>query len=108
MKPEEQLIAIAEACPRLFRIMKESRDLCWVPPGMTYEQDVDPLSDLNAMHEAVLTQRDRLGGYCMELRRIVRRDTPDEYDVYGDINYYHATAAQRCEAFLRTLNLWKE
>jgi hypothetical protein len=101
MNPEAQRIAIASACG--WRIDDELED----GELMGYIVDTDNIevwdivpdycNDLNAMHEAeqVLTniQRER---YRTEL-------------VYryagGDI---FATAAQRAEAFLRTLNLWKE
>ena len=55
----------------------------------------DYLSDLNAMHEAekVLTAVQR-AQYIQELERIC------EYDIC------FATASQRAEAFIRTLNLW--
>ncbi len=60
----------------------------------------DYLSDLNAMHgaEKVLTDHT---GYVQRLSWIVKPcDTP--------FFLLHATAAQRAEAFLRTLNLWVE
>lgn len=91
MKPEAQRIAIAEACG-------------WVrydPPalGVTERLLYGNVWYRNAEDKTISTPANR---------RIVRRDTPEEYDVYGDINYYHATAAQRAEAFLRTLNLWTD
>ena len=54
--------------------------------------------DLNAMHEAekVLTWG-QMGQYCGELDDLETRAS------HG----IHATAAQRAEAFLKTLNLWK-
>jgi hypothetical protein len=60
----------------------------------------DYLNDLNAMHEAERTMGDP--------------QLWDEYQSYlsdamRNIGWiYHATAAQRAEAFLKTLNLWKQ
>lgn len=63
--------------------------------------------DLNAMHEAekVLLEaqwseyRDELRTVVLGSVRMVSQWTKADL---------HATAAQRCEAFLRVLNLWKE
>ena len=55
----------------------------------------DYLNDLNAMHEA---------------EKIMSYDEFDEYYVQLSMKMvrpFHATAAQRAEAFLKTLNLWK-
>ncbi len=115
MTPESQRIAIAEASG-LFRIMplkRTTRRGKDDPSGVElwycehhhggaaeYAKVPDYLNDLNAMHEAVAAQdepvrrrfRGRLGQLCME------HNWGDPID---------ATAAQRAEAFLRTLNLWK-
>ena len=60
----------------------------------------DYLNDLNAMNEAekVLTGYQQTVTYSDNLMKIVGYHTFDSA---------HATAAQRAEAFLRTLNLWK-
>jgi hypothetical protein len=61
----------------------------------------DYLNDLNAMHEAeqVLTGDQQHDYKC----HLLRMDYPD-----WEIKVTHATAAQRAEAFLRTLGLWTE
>jgi hypothetical protein len=61
----------------------------------------DYLNDLNAMHEAekILGQGQRRG-YIFNLQTVCGGRQ------FGD-NYF-ATAAQRAEALLRTLDLWKE
>lgn len=60
--------------------------------------------DLNVIHEAVMKCRESLSGYSAALRAIVRNECP-----YGDdLDYYFATAAQRLEALIKTLNLWKQ
>ena len=85
MKPEQQRIAIARAC---------GEDNDSIVRGLI----PDYLNDLNAMHEAERTMGDP--------------QLWDEYQSYlsdamRNIGWiYHATAAQRAEAFLRTLNLW--
>ena len=57
----------------------------------------DYLNDLNAMHDAEIQleaeDNHAYGCYCSEL-----------YEKYG--NTVSLAAAQRAEAFLRTLNLW--
>jgi hypothetical protein len=54
-------------------------------------------SDLNAMHEAekMLLDTEDWVGYHDELRDMI-------------FPVWHATARQRAEAFLRTINKWKE
>lgn len=57
----------------------------------------DYLNDLNAMHEAEIQLKAEdnhaYGCYCSEL-----------YEKYG--NTVSLTAAQRCEAFLKTIGKW--
>ena len=77
----------------------------------------DYLNDLNAMNEAekTITQRDR-SIYWNELMKSVGPDGEvDLVDDYGEqstspstsgFSIVHASAAQRSEAFLKTLNLW--
>lgn len=61
-------------------------------------------TDLNAMHEAekVLTQTQRQDF----VDAIARTYATDKYSVW--FHLAHATAAQRAEAFLKTLNLWED
>lgn len=69
-------------------------------------QGFDPLDDLNDMHEAekVLTEGQRKD-YAHRLHPTPRRP----YDFLSDdFDMLHATAAQRCEAFLRTVSRWVE
>jgi hypothetical protein len=100
MTPEAQRITIAEACGwtregYLWRGPTHRKD--W--PASCRAADLpDYLNDLNAMHEAekVLTNEQEKE-YAYQLEAVC---CPREYG-------WHATAAQRAEAFLRTLNLWK-
>jgi len=102
MKPKEQRIAIAEACGFInVRMWSES---CIASMGVSDEGKYwgslgvpDYLNDLNAMHEAekwlIEDDQHAYGCYCIDLQ-----------EEYG--NTVHLTAAQRAEAFLRTINKW--
>jgi len=124
MTPEQQRIAIAEACGwkpdddgaglntwkasycgnRLFGLRPSFR-----PDGTIASYTVDCvvpdyLNDLNAMHgaEKSLTDRQHLT-FRKQLWDVVIKD---KHDDEWDRCWISATAAQRAEAFLRTLNLW--
>lgn len=80
MSPEQQRIAIAEAC------------------GWVNNREID----LNAMHEAeewLSTQTDLIGEYCEALGKVV--------DCACTWELIHATAEQRAEAFLRAIGKWR-
>lgn len=121
MNPEQQRIAIAEACGWT---AKEDKDGLWraVDPSgnMTYTVWVSEmnvwsagipyyLSDLNAMHEAekVLTP-DTRPEYLCQLFDVATRGRSGLYPVDENYLSHHATAAQRAEAFLRTIGKWEE
>ena len=97
MTPEQQQLAIAEACGRVQRA-----DGFWFPAGKYYGSAGIPdyLNDLNAMHEAekVLVRLQ----WVSYLRRL---QTLCDESVSWPI---HATASQRAEAFLRTIGKWEE
>lgn len=107
MNPEAQRIAIAEACGATVYRVKISkynpkglrtRTLCMLP---------DYLNDLNAMHEAEKELREpQVMAYILKLRDIVERiDDTGENGI--EMTLIHLTAAQRAEAFLRTIGKWK-
>lgn len=105
MNPEAQRIAIAEACGWRCTASFKEAFACWVrPDGMDHQTEwlPDYLNDLNAMHgaEKVLTEEQWTDYYDNLL------DTTKPSFVLRDIT--HATAAQRAEAFLRTLGKWEE
>lgn len=122
MTPEAQRIAIAEACG--WKRYELPGGWCWthyklcvvggplVFDDSSTEGLPDYLNDLNAMHEAekVLKTTDGKIGkpcerdqYCMHLNGITGHNvTTHSYLII------HATAAQRAEAFLRTLGKWKD
>ena len=112
MNPEQQRIAIAEACgwklksnglSPMWSWQNESliHRIKWVAHKVMASQGILPdyLNDLNDMHEAekVLTN-EQLEVYCNILHK-------PNHGVYWAI---HATAAQRAEAFLRTIGKWEE
>ena len=135
MSPEKQRIAIAEACGfSRFHTEREWEEKAG-PDGYegTYdvlradcgdESDVrvpDYVNDLNAMHEAekLLTwSRDSLdgtaGAYASELADILYRDNAARRESTQSLGpaaccyQWHATAAQRAEALLRTLGKWED
>jgi hypothetical protein len=116
MKPDEQRIAIAEACgwtdchkSLASNQEQEPHERCLIgnpPKGIVHRRLPDYLNDLNAMHEAekVLSEKQWVQ-YEEEIRtvvlggiRLVSQWTK------ADI---HATAAQKAKAFLQTLGLWQ-
>ncbi len=121
MTPEKQRIAIAEACGW-------GLNYDWERPGIgewwekTGEQPrrsndlPDYLNDLNAMHEAeMVLNATQLVAYVKHLAAIHPTfcvDVLDDRDPDGDWHYemsflITATAAQRAEAFLRTIGKWE-
>jgi hypothetical protein len=126
----EQQIEIAKICGWRLRWQncgggplfdKKPKGHCWEvwndPFGRALDKNFDfvlppnCLTDLNAMHEAekVLTTIQRLHFY-QNLCDMFDRN-PDGSHRYGAVTYWeatHATAAQRAEAFLKTLGKWKE
>jgi len=102
MKPELQRIAIAEACG--WTVINDS--LCHITPDRNGEPQIaviarlpDYLTDLNAMHEAeqnIRHDHDSWGKYLVFLSR-----SAPECRVFS-------TAAERAEAFLRTVGKWEE
>lgn len=108
MTPEQQRIAIAEACG-WYDLVKQDVSLFGKhePESQkTFELDVpDYLNDLNAMHEAekVLTTEQYADEFIYHLGCVFV-----DNDLYVIAKAVHATAARRAEAFLRALNLWKD
>jgi len=102
MTSEAQRIAIAEACgwhiiegepPTGLNKNWTHSDFCFIP---------DYLNDLNAMHEAEkLLKSEQHFTFQVELARVINTTT---YPL--NFALLHATATQRAEAFLRTLNLY--
>jgi hypothetical protein len=109
MKPEEQRIAIAKACG--WKLVEDNPDYepYWEDPkgnmiGISFGEYRLPnyLNDLNAMHEAENVLND-LNLYRKFLYLVVLEDPSN---ISNEPAW--ATATQRAEAFLRTLDLWNE
>jgi hypothetical protein len=111
MKPEKQRIAIAEACgwknadhPDAMKLKQGwtmPEKWCMDPKGVLRfnHHRPDYLNDLNAMHEAeqnIRHDHDSWGKYLVFLSR-----SAPECRVFS-------TAAERAEAFLRTVGKWEE
>ena len=133
MSPEQQRIAIAEACgPRLFVIYKVNRgyylndacgytdniELAWQVPeeiaskhatGPSHEREPDRIIKKPAPLPAYTADLDAMH----EAEKVLTAEQWVSYwsfieEVVKDISILHATAAQRAEAFLRAIGAWKE
>ena len=106
MTPEQQRIAIAEACgwtnvaPRIVKNVKHEGDDITVGIWSDDGWIPDYLNDLNAMHEAEKVLTYAQGG---DMTLWIQRMTCAGYGPQ-----LFATAAQRAEAFLRTIGKWEE
>lgn len=125
MKPEEIRIAIAEACgwkvessgnrysDRIFNTEGNSAMRwkqyggAWLDEWLGAYHVPDYLNDLNACYEMVesLDWRDRRK-FTEKLSGITETEKGDHWDDAHAL--CHATAAQRCEAFLKAKGLWRE
>jgi hypothetical protein len=73
--------------------------------GIQWARCPDYLNDLNAIHKAVLKLDDlQAVEFCFALQKVVCGG----YSMVTGPLVVNATAAQRCEALLKTLNLWTE
>lgn len=123
MKPEEQRIAIAEACGITVYEEHDGSGL-WSAKGprwssyktgldLEHAQRVslpDYLGSLDAMWEAEeLLTEGQTQRYILALSEVTKAvfETYIGPPARMHFNLYHATAPQRAEAFLRALNLWK-
>jgi hypothetical protein len=111
MSPEAQRITIAKACG--YKYGNVFGGYGFIKYGKQVSAP-DYLNDLNAMHEAEKV--------LDESKQRIFLDMLDELVPHGNgisvegyvahtnamFQFVHATAAQRAEAFLRTLNLWKD
>jgi len=114
--PEAQRIAIAEACgwtnvaPRIVKNVKHQGDDVTV--GIWSDNGWIPnyLNDLNAMHEAVsIFDYDQADEFEDHLCDICKRSNDEkENPAPWRFAVVNAIAAQRAEAFLRTIGKWKE
>lgn len=114
MNPNKQNLAIAEACRWTCPNCSQPVRVCTGCDFQDYPDRCIPnyCNDLNAMHEAqkTLTSNQHID-YAREIARSIFDDkTADEFTPrvsWACISVFVSTnAAQRAEAFLRTLNLW--
>lgn len=120
MTPESQCILIAEVCGYS---LEECLDglIEWHNPDGGYLgrysagecPSVVPkyTTDLSAMHEAEISVFSDSGMQCdysRSLIRVIKERSHLGKSFFSDFDLAHATAAQRAEAFLRTLNLWQD
>lgn len=115
MTPEQQQAAIAKACgwkgisPKYltgyapWRPTPYSERVMGDLESIPLDPLPDYLNDLNAMNEAEKQMLEK----HPDLRKVYRRILIEVCDD-GSYYYWQATATQRAEAFLRTLNLWQE
>ena len=119
MTPEQQRIAIAEACGWTVTHWKVNPfDVIATKDGTEYllKHLPDYLNDLNAMHaveeHAIHNLMD--ADEWMEYGMLLKQSHPHGLFLNGEIDYHdlatvcHVTAAQRAEAFLRTIGKWEE
>ncbi len=104
MTPEQQRIAIAEACGWKITGSFANHPVGDPPNAKDNYGRIIPnyINDLNAMHEAEKHLRslgplNEFNEFDYKLREIMDRD----HELV-----WHAEAPQRAEAFLKTLNLW--
>lgn len=119
MNKELQRIAIAEAHGRPW-LREALRVSSWLHPDgtitkgwHTYLRIPDYLNDLNAMHDAVIDMSFYLNKEWCPLKYtdnllVVVNMTAVFRVKRGAFKHTNATAAQRAEAFLKTLNLWTD
>jgi len=112
MNEEQQRIAIAEACgwkPMECRNCRPKPCSCDTDKP-NHNSPPNYLNDLNAMHEAeqTLWEKDWTSrqDFVDNLARIL--SPIHGYRKQSGLDLLDATAAQRAEAFLRTINKWEE
>lgn len=113
MKPEAQQIAIAKACGFIEPHIWDGQLVAGNPKERETTFVPDYLSDLNAMHEAEkVIPEELIHVYAENLGEVVNKlrplTTTGKTNWWWMFKYTRATAAQRAEAFLRTIGKWKE
>jgi hypothetical protein len=109
MNPQKQRIAIAEACG--WKVINDA--LCHITPDKDGLPQIawiarlpDYLTDLNAMAEAIATLGyDKQQDWLNKLSYVLGFKSRNNWVLSDLVN---ATAAQRAEAFLKTIGKWEE
>ena len=106
MTPDQQQIDIAIACGWTEIDGLSAKGLMGRPSGKICSFDYLPdyLADLNACHEMEKVLTDKGVNAWWAYVANINRNNPRPF---GSETAVHATAAQRAEAFLRTLGLWQ-
>jgi len=106
MNKQEQRIAIAEACGWKLQSVG-NKPYGTTPDGAACLNFLDYLNDLNAMHEVTSVLCDQTTQrFTDELIKVTKANTHGVAVIYSSL--YDATAAQRAEAFLRTIGKWED
>ena len=100
MSPEKQQRAIERICG--WEAMPEGH---YHPDNPIGQTKPNYLNDLNACHEMEKVLMEKGVNAWWSYVAFINRHNPTPF---GTETAVHATAAQRCEAFLRTLGLWEE
>lgn len=110
LTPEEQLIKVAELCGWTLigsdNVVPWHTDIAGLPPNGNGNARIsipDYLNDLNAIHKAeasLADDRKLWNRYEDELVKICCRDDRKPIFMCGEVYHFHATAAQRAEAFV--------
>ncbi len=105
MNNEKQRIAIAEACGI---VSKDKWGPLYKTPHGIVRDCPDYLNDLNAMHEAEDGLFPQI--YDRYVKEIAKRLPPYDSNTarFADLAVMNSTAAQRAEAFLRTIGKWED
>jgi len=116
MNPEKQRRTIAEACGWEVDEERKTHGFRTLTDGCrTYTELPDYLNDLNAMRGASDTLNDnqqwQFVQHLNEITRIKHESDSDDWFIHRTDwiwRMLNATAAQRAEAFLRTIGKWEE
>ena len=100
MKIEKQQRAIERICG--WEAMPEGH---YHPDNPIGQTKPDYLNDLNACHEMEKVLTEKGVNEWWSYVAFINRHNPRPF---GTETAVHATAPQKCEAFLRTLGLWEE
>lgn len=106
MSPEKQRIAIAEELPDLLMIINRRQGDVAIRNGVISFVKCDPLNDLDVMHEIEITlDCDGKNRFINNLENVVSSNSTAYLFPWALI---HSVAAQRAEAFLKTIGKWEE
>ncbi len=109
MTQDEKRIKIAEACGWQRVDQRGGAPFAWKNPSVGLGNGgflPDYLNDLNAMHEAEkVLSTEQVQAYAVYLVDMCETLKPARQPMQPQCTW-HATAAQRAEAFGKTLNLW--